>query len=155
MRRAACYSTSDAPSPLSVNPRFRYFGRKHGDKIFKLHGTLPPRHPNAKVWRFDAAKFEAWKWGKTGFPLVDANMRELAATGYMSNRGRQNVASFLALDMECDWRPAAEWFEEILIDHDVYSNYVSWAMAAGVSGGRVNKFNVVKQVSGGQKRATV
>ncbi|GMI54141.1 hypothetical protein TeGR_g3981, partial [Tetraparma gracilis] len=56
-----------------------------------------------------------------------------------------NVASFLALDLNLDWRLGAGWFEEQLIDHDVHSNYVSWAMAAGVTGGRLNKFNVVKQ----------
>jgi deoxyribodipyrimidine photo-lyase len=72
-------------------------------------------------------------------------MRELKATGYMSNRGRQNVASFLALDMNQDWRYGGYWFEEKLLDYDIYSNYVSWIMAAGMTGGRVNKFNVVKQ----------
>lgn len=81
----------------------------------------------------------------TGYPFVDANMRELKATGYMSNRGRQNVASFLALDMNMDWRYGGYWFEEKLLDYDIYSNYVSWIMAAGMTGGRVNKFNVVKQ----------
>ena len=79
----------------------------------------------------------------TGYPFVDANMRELKATGYMSNRGRQNVASFLALDMNMDWRYGGYWFEEKLLDYDIYSNYVSWIMAAGMTGGRGNKFNVV------------
>jgi len=72
-------------------------------------------------------------------------MRELNATGFMSNRGRQNVASFLALDLKMDWRYGAEYFESTLLDHDVYSNWVARAMAAGVTGGRINKFNVVKQ----------
>jgi len=53
--------------------------------------------------------------GKTGIPFVDANMRELLATGWMSNRGRQNVASFLARDLQLDWRLGAEWFESFLV----------------------------------------
>jgi deoxyribodipyrimidine photo-lyase len=57
--------------------------------------------------------------GKTGVPFVDANMRELLATGWMSNRGRQNGASFLVKDLLLDWRLCAEWFESLLLDHDV------------------------------------
>ncbi|MDW8333084.1 MAG: FAD-binding domain-containing protein, partial [Bacteroidia bacterium] len=69
---------------------------------------------------------------RTGFPLVDANMQELAATGYMSNRGRQNVASFLTKNLGIDWRMGAEWFESLLIDYDVASNYGNWNYCAGV-----------------------
>lgn len=53
--------------------------------------------------------------GRTGVPFVDANMRELALTGFMSNRGRQNVASFLTKDLGLDWRMGAEWFEYLLV----------------------------------------
>lgn len=63
----------------------------------------------------------------------------------MSNRGRQNVASFLALDMSHDWRQGADWFESQLTDYDVHSNWGNWVSAAGMTGGRINKFNVVKQ----------
>ena len=72
-------------------------------------------------------EIQAWKDGKTGYPLVDANMRELAATGFMSNRGRQNVCSFLTIDMNMDWRYGGDHFEETLLDHDVHSNWVMWA----------------------------
>jgi deoxyribodipyrimidine photo-lyase len=74
-------------------------------------------------------------------------MRELAATGFMSNRGRQNVASFLTQDLGVDWRWGAIWFEHNLLDHDVASNYGNWAAAAGVAnkGQRINKFNMAKQ----------
>ena len=72
-----------------------------------------------------------WKEGRTGMPLVDANMRELAATGFMSNRGRQNAASYLVLDLGVDWRLGASWFEFHLIDHDVTSNFGNWVSAAG------------------------
>jgi deoxyribodipyrimidine photo-lyase len=89
--------------------------------------------------------FVMWKEGRTGLPLVDANMRELAATGFMSNRGRQNVASYLILDLGIDWRRGASWFEYLLLDHDVTSNFGNWVSAAGLTGGRINKFNITKQ----------
>lgn len=69
--------------------------------------------------------------GRTGVPFVDANMRELLETGWMSNRGRQNVASFLVKDLHLDWRLGAEWFESLLIDHDVCSNYGNWNYVSG------------------------
>jgi deoxyribodipyrimidine photo-lyase len=77
-------------------------------------------------WKKDKVLFEKWCNGQTGYPFVDANMRELNATGWMSNRGRQNVASFLAKDMEIDWRWGAEYFEAMLIDFDVTSNWGNW-----------------------------
>ena len=77
----------------------------------------------AENWKSDQQLFDLWAEGRTGFPLVDANMRELRATGFMSNRGRQNVASFLALDMALDWRQGADWFESYLLDYDVASNW--------------------------------
>ena len=89
--------------------------------------------------------FDAWREGRTGMPLVDANMRELAATGFMSNRGRQNVASYLVHDLGVDWRRGGDWFEHLLVDYDVASNWGNWVAAAGLTGGRVNRFNVTKQ----------
>eukprot|EP00955_Chlamydomonas_euryale_P023143 244032-Chlamydomonas_euryale.AAC.1 len=67
-------------------------------------------------WRSDRAEFRRWAAGTTGFPFVDACMRELGATGWMSNRGRQNVASFLAKALRLDWRWGAELFECLLLD---------------------------------------
>lgn len=119
---------------------FRFFAAKHGNQIFKLHGIAGGRD-----WKSDMQLFQLWAEGQTGFPLVDANMRELRATGFMSNRGRQNVASFLALDMGLDWRQGADWFESFLVDYDVASNWGNWIHAAGLTTGRVNRFNVVRQ----------
>jgi deoxyribodipyrimidine photo-lyase len=65
--------------------------------------------------------------------------------GWMSNRGRQNVASFLVHDLKIDWRIGADHFESLLIDHDVSSNYGNWNYAAGLNGGRINIFNILKQ----------
>ncbi len=76
---------------------------------------------------------------------VDGHMRELLHTGYMSNRGRQNVASFLIHNLKIDWRFGARHFEEYLVDHDVSQNWCNWNAAAGLSGGRVNVFNMDKQ----------
>lgn len=98
---------------------FRYYCAKHGDAVFKRGG---PIRSNVK-WRVDPALLQRWKEGRLGVPLVDANMRELAATGFMSNRGRQNVASYLALDLQLDWRQGAAHFESLLLDYDVCSNW--------------------------------
>ena len=95
-----------------------FFCLKYGDKIFFPSGTVG-KH---KKWSTFDQGFEAWKRGRTGYPLVDANMRELAATGFMSNRGRQNVASFLEIDLNHDWRMGGDLFESTLLDYDVYSN---------------------------------
>ncbi|GFO07232.1 cryptochrome dash-like [Plakobranchus ocellatus] len=122
---------------------FRFVGLKYGNQLFHPGGI----RGNEVNWRSDNAQFSAWKEGKTGVPYVDANMRELAATGFMSNRGRQNVASFLTKDLKLDWRLGAEWFESLLLDHDVCSNYGNWLYSAGLGNDpRENrKFNVVKQ----------
>jgi hypothetical protein len=120
---------------------FRFFAAKHGNKIFLRGGPVDSDYR----WSRDMTLFRRWVAGQTGVPFVDANMRELAATGFMSNRGRQNVASFLIHDMNIDWRLGAAFFESMLLDHDVCSNYGNWVSAAGLTGGRVNLFNVVKQ----------
>jgi deoxyribodipyrimidine photo-lyase len=78
----------------------KFFCLKHGDSVFFVGGTVG----NDKKWSTFEKNLVAWKEGRTGYPLVDANMREMAATGFMSNRGRQNVCSFLAIDLNHDWR---------------------------------------------------
>jgi deoxyribodipyrimidine photo-lyase len=80
----------------------------------------------------DPSLVRAWITGMTGYPLVDANMRELETTGWMSNRGRQNVASFLTAYMGADWRVGAAWFRSMLLDHDVSSNLGNWLYVAGL-----------------------
>jgi FAD binding domain of DNA photolyase len=69
----------------------------------------------------------------------------LVVSGFMSNRGRQNVASYLVLDLGIDWRLGADHFESTLVDYDVTSNWGNWVAAAGLTGGRVNHFNITKQ----------
>jgi deoxyribodipyrimidine photo-lyase len=86
--------------------------------------------------------------GHTGTGLIDASMRELFLTGYTSNRARQNVASFLAKHLSIDWRLGAEWYESLLVDYDVSSNWGNWQYTAGVGNdprGEARVFNPVKQ----------
>ncbi|CAM4048527.1 DASH family cryptochrome [Vreelandella rituensis] len=78
------------------------------------------------------ANFNAWRDGKTGVAFIDAAMLELKSTGWLSNRARQNVASFLVKDLNVDWRLGAAWFEHCLIDYDVASNWGNWRYVAGV-----------------------
>uniref|UniRef100_A0A7S4R5I2 Cryptochrome DASH n=1 Tax=Alexandrium monilatum TaxID=311494 RepID=A0A7S4R5I2_9DINO len=122
---------------------FRFFGVKYGKRIFLRDGPAQKR----MTWTRNTELFEKWCHGTTGVPFVDANMRELKLTGFMSNRGRQCVASFLTQDLNLDWRLGAQWFEHALLDHDVCSNYGNWVCAAGAGmrGQRINKFNMAKQ----------
>jgi deoxyribodipyrimidine photo-lyase len=105
---------------------FRLLHLKYGHQLYFSRGltNLPkPTH--------DTRKFDAWCQAKTGESLVDAGMAELAATGYLSNRLRQIVASYLIYDLGCDWRAGAAWFESQLIDYDVYSNQGNWLYISG------------------------
>lgn len=122
---------------------FRFICAKHGNKIFYPSGLQGISIP----WKQDWQRFDLWREGKTGYPLVDANMRELAVTGFMSNRGRQNVASFLTKNLGVDWRMGAEWFESRLIDYDVCSNWGNWNYGAGVGNDArgFRFFNISKQ----------
>lgn len=72
--------------------------------------------------------------GRTGIPLVDAAIREMIVSGFMSNRARQFVASYIIVDLRLDWRIGAEFFESFLIDYDVHANWGNWMRAAGVDG---------------------
>lgn len=122
---------------------FRFICAKHGNKIFSESGLQGIDIP----WKQDWDRFDLWREGNTGYPLVDANMREFAATGFMSNRGRQNVASFLTKNLGIDWRMGAEWFESLLVDYDVCSNWGNWNYTAGVGNDArgFRYFNIPKQ----------
>ena len=126
---------------------FRLIAKKHGSKIFLKGGIKNVELKNSGEGK---TMFNIWKEGRTGFPLIDANMRELNATGFMSNRGRQLVASFLIYEMKMNWQLGAEYFESQLIDYDPCSNYGNWQYIAGVGTDPKNgrRFNLVFQ---GQK----
>ena len=121
---------------------FKYITLKHGDKIFHLGGILNRSYD----WKTNANLFSDWIEGKTKEPFVNANMIELRKTGWMSNRGRQNVASYFAKNLLMDWRMGAAYFESYLVDYDVHSNYGNWMYVAGVGNDpRDRKFNVRMQ----------
>lgn len=92
--------------------------------------AFKPEYDNIR-WVNSESDFECWKQGKTGYPLVDAGMRELRATGYMHNRVRMVVASFLTKHLLIDWRLGEAWFAEKLLDFDLASNNGGWQWAAG------------------------
>lgn len=121
---------------------FKYISMKFGNKIFQIDGILNNKYD----WKFNQKAFNQWISGNTNEPFVNANMIELAETGFMSNRGRQNVASFWAKEWKQDWRIAAAYFESMLIDYDVHSNYGNWIYNAGVGNDpRDRKFNIKRQ----------
>jgi deoxyribodipyrimidine photo-lyase len=107
---------------------FHFIHVKYGNLLFNKTGLFDRTYQVIENKDF----IEAWKNGKTGYPLVDANMIELRETGWMSNRGRQNVASFFCHYIKQDWRIGAAWFEYLLIDNDVSSNYGNWLYQAGL-----------------------
>ena len=121
---------------------FKFIALKHKDKIFHLGGILEKDYH----WKTNPNTVQKWMEGSTGEPFVNANMLELKKTGWMSNRGRQNVASYFAKDLLLDWRIGAAYFEAMLIDYDVHSNYGNWMYVSGVGNDpRDRKFNVRMQ----------
>lgn len=137
---------------------------KFGYKLFRLRGFREDATYNHKKWKTGKPEKAAADQdpssegiqkiikrlleGSTGMGLIDASQRELFHTGYTSNRARQNVASFLAKHLDIDWRYGAEWYEMLLIDYDVSSNWSNWQYVAGVGNdprGDARIFNPVKQ----------
>ena len=95
-----------------------------------VEGYYEPRFAKMR-YDLDPAKLEAWQQGKTGYPMVDAGMRQLLAEGWMHNRVRMIVASFLVKDLHIEWQHGARWFEQHLTDFDVASNSHGWQWTAG------------------------
>ena len=118
---------------------FKYVSMQHKDKFFSKDGI----YGDNKEWSTDTEILSNWINGKTNEPFVNANMIELLETGFMSNRGRQNVANYLTKELKIDWRIGAEYFESMLIDYDVHSNYGNWLYNAGIGNDSMpfRKFN--------------
>jgi deoxyribodipyrimidine photo-lyase len=122
---------------------FHFVHLKYGNKLFMAGGIY-----GAKTnYVANQSYRDAFTNGETGYQLVDANMKEINSTGWMSNRGRQNVASFLVKYLNQDWRFGAAYFESMLLDYDVSSNYGNWLYVASLGNdNRENRvFNVNKQ----------
>ena len=130
---------------------FKYIAIKHGNDIFKIGGILQKEYE----WNRDKAQIQQWIDGKTPDDFVNANMIELKKTGWMSNRGRQNVASYFSKELELDWRIGATYFEEQLLDYDVHSNYGNWMYVSGVGNDpRDRKFNTQIQAERYDEKGT-
>jgi deoxyribodipyrimidine photo-lyase len=128
---------------------FKHFSIKYQDNIFKRSGiSQKPMVRSSLSSAQIKLNFENWKTGKTSKDFINANMLELAQTGWMSNRGRQNVASFLIHDLEVPWTWGASYFEEMLIDYDCESNWGNWLYLSGRgSDPRSRVFNIDKQAN--------
>ncbi len=122
---------------------FYWYGRKHQQRVFYFSGLTSKRAPKP----FDDEAFQRWVKGETEFAIVNACMNQLNETGFMSNRGRQLVASCLIHELGLDWRRGAAYFETQLIDYDVTSNWGNWQYLAGVGAdpNPSRRFNLAKQ----------
>jgi deoxyribodipyrimidine photo-lyase len=102
-------------------------------------------------WREDDAALALWQQGNTGFPIVDAGLRELWQTGYMHNRVRMIVASFLIKNLLIHWRYGADWFWDCLVDADLANNSASWQWCAGSGADAAPYFRIFNPVLQSQK----
>jgi deoxyribodipyrimidine photo-lyase len=106
---------------------------------------------DAFPWREDTAALEAWRRGRTGYPVVDAAMRELWTTGYMHNRARMIAASFLIKHLMIDWRHGEGWFWDTLLDADLANNAASWQWVAGSGADAAPYFRIFNPVTQGER----
>ena len=109
------------------------------------------REFSAMPWRHDAAALRAWQRGRTGYPLVDAGMRELWATGYMHNRVRMAAASFLVKHLMLPWQAGEAWFWDTLVDADPASNPFNWQWVAGCGVDAAPYFRIFNPILQGRK----
>jgi deoxyribodipyrimidine photo-lyase len=153
---AADAARSDAQAYRS----FEKFQSELGWREFSYHllfhnPDLASRNLQAKFdrmpWRSDTAALQAWQRGQTGYPLVDAGMRELWTTGWMHNRVRMVVASFLVKHLLIDWREGEAWFWDTLVDADPASNPASWQWVAGCGADAAPYFRIFNPVLQGEK----
>ena len=117
------------------------------------HTQEEPLRPNFRKfpWRRNAAALLAWQRGCTGYPIVDAGMRELWSTGWMHNRVRMIVASFLVKDLLISWQEGARWFWDTLVDADLANNTLGWQWSAGCGADAAPYFRIFNPVSQGER----
>jgi deoxyribodipyrimidine photo-lyase len=130
--------------------------REFSNSLLYFNPDLPSEPLNKKFKNFDWAGvdgewMERWKQGRTGYPIVDAGMRELYATGYMHNRVRMIVASFLVKDFRYHWRLGEDWFWDTLFDADLANNSASWQWVAGCGADAAPYFRIFNPTTQGEK----
>ena len=119
---------------------------------FPHTANAPLREAYAKFpWAKDPVGLRAWQRGRTGFPIVDAGMRQLWATGWMHNRVRMIVASFLVKDLRISWLEGARWFWDTLVDADLAANTLGWQWAAGCGADAAPYFRIFNPTSQAEK----
>lgn len=158
--QATLIACDSAASNETMRPAAWAFLRELGWREFSYHllyhwpdlptGNWRPSFDNFP-WNRDEAAFCAWTKGLTGYPMVDAGMRQLWSTGWMHNRVRMITASFLIKDLLIDWRKGASWFAGTLLDADMASNSASWQWVAGSGADASPFFRVFNPVSQGEK----
>jgi deoxyribodipyrimidine photo-lyase len=145
--------------PLKRNGADKFLGeigwREFAHHLLYHFPTLPERNwrPNfdAYPWRNSADDFKAWQQGRTGYPLVDAGMRELWHTGWMHNRVRMITASFLVKHLRIDWRQGEAWFWDTLLDANLANNAAGWQWVAGSGADASPYFRIFNPMTQGRK----
>tara|TARA_B000000475_G_scaffold215053_1_gene177332 strand:+ start:1728 stop:3095 length:1368 start_codon:yes stop_codon:yes gene_type:complete len=127
---------------------FSYYLLHHFPRMEK--NNLQTKFDNFN-WENSEEKFDAWKKGETGYPIVDAGMRELWQTGFIHNRTRMVVASFLVKNLLIDWRLGEEWFWDCLVDADYASNIAGWQWVSGTGADAAPYFRIFNPILQGNK----
>ena len=129
--------------------------REFSYSLLYFNPDLPKKNLHAKFdrfpWNEDKEKLKAWQRGKTGIPMVDAGMRELWQTGYIHNRVRMIVGSFLVKNLLLHWHHGERWFWDCLVDADLANNSASWQWVAGCGADAAPYFRIFNPITQGQK----
>jgi len=154
-----CEEVSALTPSLSINDRMHFQNelgwREFSHYLLYYHPQLPEKNFRSAFdsfpWKDDAAALQCWQEGKTGYPLVDAGMRQLWHIGWMHNRVRMVVASFLVKHLLLDWRLGASWFWDTLVDADIANNSASWQWVAGSGADAAPYFRIFNPVLQSEK----
>ncbi len=153
--REVWHELEDRSGPGARKFRSELVWREFAAHLLYWFPQLPDRPLNRRFerfpWRRDTASLERWQAGRTGYPIVDAGMRELRETGWMHNRVRMIVGSFLTKHLLIDWREGAKWFWESLVDADLANNTTGWQWIAGCGPDAVPYFRIFNPVLQGKR----
>jgi deoxyribodipyrimidine photo-lyase len=151
----ATRNLSHAPTEDVIHFRKELVWREFSHHLLAAFPALPEKNWNDRFdafpWVTNDKALTAWKQGKTGYPIVDAGMRQLWRHGTMHNRVRMITASFLIKDLMIDWRVGEAWFRETLLDADVASNAANWQWVAGSGADAAPFFRVFNPILQGEK----